>query len=101
LPGGWFAASVITEAAPRQEDAFPPRSRVPAITGAASGVQTVAASTFRPRTSSPLALGLGVPGRRTALWVWRDRVRVQAGVRVVRPRPLLWPGAREGKVSQG
>ena len=48
------AASVIIDAAPRAEEAFPPRSRVPAITGAASGVQIVVASTFRPRTSRPL-----------------------------------------------
>ena len=39
-------------AAPRAEAAFPPRSRVAAITGAASGVLMVAASAFRPRTSS-------------------------------------------------
>ena len=44
-------ASAIIEAAPRAEAALPPRSRVAAITGAASGVQIVAASTFRPRTS--------------------------------------------------
>jgi hypothetical protein len=37
------AASVIIEAAPRAEAALPPRSRVPAISGAASGVQIVAA----------------------------------------------------------
>jgi hypothetical protein len=42
------------EAAPRAELALPPRSRVPAITGAASGVLIVAASTFSPRTSRPL-----------------------------------------------
>ena len=46
-------ASVIIEAAPRAEAALPPRSLVPAITGAASGVQMLAASTFRPRTSRP------------------------------------------------
>jgi hypothetical protein len=46
--------SVIIDAAPRAELAFPPRSRVAAITGAASGVQIVPASTFRPRTSRPL-----------------------------------------------
>jgi hypothetical protein len=55
------AASVIIEAAPRAEAAFPPRSRVAAITGAASGVQTVPASTFRPRTSSPLPWILACP----------------------------------------
>ena len=48
------AASVIMEAAPRAEAALPPRSRVAAITGAASGVLITAASTFRPRTSRPL-----------------------------------------------
>jgi hypothetical protein len=39
-------------AAPRAEAAFPPRSRVVAITGAAIGVLIVAASAFRPRTGS-------------------------------------------------
>ena len=39
-------------AAPRAEAAFPPRSRVAAITGAAIGVLMVAASAFRPRTST-------------------------------------------------
>ena len=39
-------------AAPRAEAAFPPRSRVAAITGAAIGVLMTAASAFRPRTSS-------------------------------------------------
>jgi hypothetical protein len=47
-------ASVITGAAPQADAALPPRSLVPAITGAASGVQMLAASTFRPRTSRPL-----------------------------------------------
>jgi hypothetical protein len=47
-------ASVISEAAPRAEAALPPRSLVAAITGAASGVQKVAASTFSPCTSSLL-----------------------------------------------
>ena len=49
-----LTASVIIEAAPRAELALPPRSRVAAITGAASGVQMLAASTFSPRTSRPL-----------------------------------------------
>ena len=49
-----LTASVIIEAAPRAEAAFPPRSRVAAITGAASGVQMLAASTFRPRISKVL-----------------------------------------------
>jgi hypothetical protein len=42
------------EAAPRAEAALPPRSLVAAMTGAASGVQMLAASTFRPRTSRAL-----------------------------------------------
>lgn len=50
-----LTASVTMEAAPRAELVFPPRRRVPTITGAASGVLIVAASTFRPRTSRPLA----------------------------------------------
>ncbi len=41
-------------AAPRAEAALPPRSLVAAITGAESGVLIVAASVFRPRTSSDL-----------------------------------------------
>ena len=40
--------------APRDEGAFPPRSRVAAATGAASGVLTAAMSAFRPRTSTDL-----------------------------------------------
>ena len=48
-------------AAPRAEAAFPPRSRVAAMTGADSGVLITAASAFSPRTSSDLALDLGVP----------------------------------------
>ena len=39
------------DAAPRAEAALPPRSRVAAITGAASGVLIVAAIAFSPRTS--------------------------------------------------
>jgi hypothetical protein len=41
-------------AAPREEGAFPPRSRVAAATGAASGVLTTATSAFKPRTSTDL-----------------------------------------------
>ena len=41
-------------AAPRTEAAFPPRSRVAAITGAASGVLMAAASAFSPRTATCL-----------------------------------------------
>jgi hypothetical protein len=47
VPTAWVAKL----AAPREDAAFPPRSRVAAITGAASGVLMAAASTFRPRTS--------------------------------------------------
>ena len=43
-------ASAASDAAPRAEFAVPPRSRAAAITGAASGVETTAASAFRPRT---------------------------------------------------
>jgi hypothetical protein len=39
-------------AAPRADAAFPPRSRVPPITGAASGVLITPASAFNPLTSS-------------------------------------------------
>lgn len=47
-------ASVIIEAAPRVEAAFP--ALQPGVGGdrAASGVQIAAASTFRPQTSTPL-----------------------------------------------
>ena len=48
-PDGRLASA--NDAAPRAEFAFPPRSRVHAITGAPSGVQMVAASAFSPRTS--------------------------------------------------
>jgi hypothetical protein len=51
------------EAAPRAEAAFPPRSLVPAITGAASGVQMVVASTFSPVHQQALTLDLRVPER--------------------------------------
>jgi hypothetical protein len=47
-------ASATMEATPRADAALPPRSLVAAITGAASGVQTEAASTFSSRTSKPL-----------------------------------------------
>ena len=50
-------------AAPRAEAAFPPRSRVAAITGADSGVLTTAASAFSPRTSSDLPWILVCPNR--------------------------------------
>ena len=47
-------ASATRLAAPRAEPALPPRNRAEATTGAASGVDTVATSTFNPRTSSDL-----------------------------------------------
>ena len=50
-------------AAPRAEAAFPPRSRVAAITGADSGVLTTAASAFSPRTSRILPWILVCPNR--------------------------------------
>ena len=46
-----LTASAANDAAPRAEFAFPPRSRVAAITGAPSGVQMVTACACRPRTS--------------------------------------------------
>jgi hypothetical protein len=42
------------EAAPRAELALPPRSRVPQMSGAASGVEIVATSTFSPHTMTLL-----------------------------------------------
>jgi len=45
-------AWVARPAAPRAEAAFPPRSRVAAMTGAAIGVLMTAASAFRPLTST-------------------------------------------------
>ena len=61
-------ASVMNDAAPRAEAALPPRSRTAAVTGAASGVLTVAASTFRPRTSRLLPLILVWPNAAPCLW---------------------------------
>lgn len=46
VPMAWTARL----AAPRAEPAFPPRSLVAAITGAAIGVLMTAASAFRPLT---------------------------------------------------
>ena len=63
-------ASAASDAAPRAEFAVPPRSRVAVITGAASGVETTAASAFRPRTIKALALDLGVPSS-GARWMLR------------------------------
>src|SRR5579859_7613849 len=46
------SASAVKPAAPRAVLALPPRSRVPASTGAACGVLIAAASAFSPRTST-------------------------------------------------
>ena len=46
-------ASATSPAAPPAEPAFPPRSRVAATTGAASGVLRVATSGDSPRSSTP------------------------------------------------
>ena len=54
-------ASATRLAAPRAEPALPPRNRAAATTGAASGVLTVAASTFNPRTSSDFEAILACP----------------------------------------
>ena len=67
------ARAVATDAAakrraPRAEAALPPRSRVPAITGAASGVLMVAASTFRPRTSRLFPWIFVWPNAAPCLW---------------------------------
>ena len=61
-------AEVTTLAAPRAEAAFPPRSRVAAITGAGSGVLMVAASAFSPRTSRDLPWILVCPNLAPCLW---------------------------------
>ena len=55
-------------AAPRADAAFPPRSRVPAITGADSGVLTVAASAFRPRTSTDFPWIFVCPNLAPCFW---------------------------------
>ena len=55
-------------AAPRAEAAFPPRSRVAAMTGADSGVLTTAASVFSPRTSSDFPWILVCPNRAPCFW---------------------------------
>jgi hypothetical protein len=54
-------------AAPRAEAALPPRSLVAAITGAAIGVLMVAASAFRPRTSSDFPWIFVCPNRAPCL----------------------------------
>ena len=55
-------------AAPRAVPALPPRSRVPATTGAASGVHTVAAIAFSPRTSTVLPWILVCPDAAPCFW---------------------------------
>ena len=64
VPIAWTAML----AAPRAEAAFPPRSRVAAITGADSGVLTVAASAFRPLTSSDFPWIFVCPNRAPCFW---------------------------------
>jgi hypothetical protein len=54
-------ASATRLAAPRAEPALPPRNRAAATTGAASGVLTVAASAFSPRTSNDFEAILACP----------------------------------------
>src|SRR5215472_10039807 len=78
-------------AAPREEAAFPPRSLVAAITGAASGVQTVAASTFRPRTSRLLPWIFAGPNAAPCLQGGdqADGAGVRGVARVKRPRDAL------------
>jgi hypothetical protein len=49
------------DAAPRVQFAVPPRSRVPVTSGAASGVDSVEARTFRPRIATTLPWILVVP----------------------------------------
>ena len=60
-------AATAKLAAPRTEAALPPRSLVAAITGAASGVLTVAASAFSPRTASCLPAIFVYPNRAPCL----------------------------------
>ena len=55
-------------AAPRAEAALPPRSLVAAITGADSGVLMVAASAFRPLTSSDFPWIFVCPNRAPCFW---------------------------------
>ena len=64
VPMAWTARL----AAPRAEAAFPPRSRVAAITGADSGVLITAASAFRPRTSSDFPWIFVCPNLAPCLW---------------------------------
>ena len=64
VPMAWAARL----AAPRDEGAFPPRSLVAAITGAASGVLTAAMSAFSPRTSTDLPWILVWPNLAPCFW---------------------------------
>ncbi len=54
-------APAVKLAAPRAVFALSPRSLVPAITGAATGVLMVTASAFSPRTSTVLPQILACP----------------------------------------
>ena len=60
-------ARAARPSAPRAEGAFPPRSRVAAATGAASGVLTAAISAFSPRTSTDVPWVFVWPKRATSL----------------------------------
>src|SRR6516164_1340984 len=62
------SASAVNDAAPRAVFALPPRSRVPASTGAACGVLIVAASALSPRTSTVLPEILVCPNATPCLW---------------------------------
>jgi len=92
-----LTASVIIQAAPRAEWAFPPRSRVAAITGAASGVQTDAASTFRAAHQQALAADLRVPERRALLGVPVDPFLL--GVDIDEGQDIR-PGQQRGTAGQ-
>jgi hypothetical protein len=86
--------------AARDEGAFPPRSLVAAITGAASGVLTAAMSAFRPRTRTDFALDLGVAEPRALLLVAVDpllrRVDVDEGQHIG-PREQRRQGREPGQ----
>jgi len=92
-----LTASVIIQAVPRAEWAFPPRSRVAAITGAASGGQTDAASTFRAAHQQALAADLRVPERRALLGVPVDPFLL--GVDIDEGQDIR-PGQQRGTAGQ-